>query len=112
VTEALSEKIIPGTTPTVTVHLDTDVSDWDFALLTVRHGGVTLIERDEDELTLSADGKTVSAVLTQSETLRLPNSARLAMQLRVLLDGVAMATDVMPLETAVVLGRKELGANG
>ena len=107
----VTECIIPGTTPTMAIRLDQDVSDWDDALLTIRHGGVTLVERSGEALTLSPDGRTVSAVLTQSETLRLPNSARLGLQLRVLMNGVAMATDVIALETASTLSRKELSSN-
>ncbi len=99
--------IIPGTTPTLTMQLDVSITGCDAAQLCIRCGN-TLIVKERNALTISEDGKAVSTILTQTETLLLPDDKIAFVQLRVLLHGAAMATEVFSLSTKTLLYRKEL----
>ena len=63
-------------------------------------------------LSLSTDGTAVTANFTQAETLLLPDDKIAFVQLRVLLHGAAMATEVFSLSTKTLLYRKELMPDG
>ena len=71
-----------------------------------------MILRELPELTLSSDGMQVSTPLTQSETLRLPDNRIASVQLRVILGGTVMATDVLSISTKALLYREELKPYG
>lgn len=103
--------LIPGTTPSLTMQLDASIADCEAAQLCLRCGN-TLIIKERDTLTLSADGTAVTANFTQAETLLLPDDRIAFVQLRVLLHGAAMATEVFSLSTKTLLYRKELMPDG
>ncbi len=103
--------IIPGTTPTLTMQLDMSVASCTAAEFCLVCGKISII-RKLPSLTISEDGMKVSIKLTQAETLQIPDNQVARVQLRVLLNGTAMATDVIPVSTRELLHRKELVADG
>lgn len=103
--------IIPGTTPELTLQLDQSIAGCSAAQLCIRCDHVMILH-ELSELTLSSDGMRVSTRLTQSETLRLPDSRIASVQLRVILGGTVMATDVLSISTKALLYREELKPHG
>ena len=102
--------MIPGTTPTLTVTLDADISRCSAAELCIRCDKVTIL-KTLDDLTLTGDGTQVSVTLSQAETLLFPDNCTALVQLRVLIGASVLATNVMQISTKELLHRKELTAN-
>ena len=99
--------IIPGTTPTLTLSLDASIAHCTAAEFCLLCENVRIL-RNLQELQLSEDGKEVSVRLTQAETLSLPDNRMVKMQLRVVLDGAVLATDVLAVPTKELLHREVL----
>ena len=99
--------IIPGTTPTLTLSLDAGITGCTAAEFCLVCENVRIL-RTLPELQISADGKEVSIRLTQPETLSLPDNRIAKVQLRVLLDGAVLATDVLAVPTKELLHREVL----
>ena len=99
--------IIPGTTPTLTLSLDASIANCAAAEFCLVCENVRFL-RVLPELQISADGKEVSVRLTQVETLSLPDNRMAKVQLRVLLDGAVLATDVLAVPTKELLHREVL----
>lgn len=99
--------IIPGTTPTLTLSLDAGITGCTAAEFCLVCENVRIL-RTLPELQISADGKEVSVRLTQVETLSLPDNRMAKVQLRVLLDGAVLATDVLAMPTKELLHREVL----
>ena len=99
--------LIPGTTPTLTILLDTSISGCSAAQLCVRCDNAHLV-RELDELEITADGTRVSTTLTQAETLMFPDDKIAKVQLRVVCNGKVMATEVLTVSTHTLLHREEL----
>ena len=99
--------IIPGTTPTLTLALDTSVAGCTAAEFCLVCENVRILRR-LDELAISEDGTEVSVRLTQSETLTLPDNRIAKVQLRVVRDGTVFATDVLSVPTKELLHREVL----
>lgn len=99
--------IIPGTTPTLTLSLDASIANCTAAEFCLVCENVRIL-RTLPELQISADGKEVSVRLTQVETLSLPDNRMAKVQLRVLLDGAVLATDVLAVPTKELLHREVL----
>ena len=99
--------IIPGTTPTLTLSLDVGITGCTAAEFCLVCENVRIL-RTLPELQISADGKEVSVRLTQVETLSLPDNRMAKVQLRVLLDGAVLATDVLAVPTKELLHREVL----
>ena len=99
--------IIPGTTPTLTLSLDAAITGCTAAEFCLVCENVRIL-RSLPELQISADGKEVSVRLTQVETLSLPDNRMAKVQLRVLLDGAVLATDVLAVPTKELLHREVL----
>ena len=99
--------IIPGTTPTLTLSLDAGITGCTAAEFYLVCENVRIL-RVLPELQISADGKEVSVRLTQVETLSLPDNRMAKVQLRVLLDGAVLATDVLAVPTKELLHREVL----
>ncbi len=96
--------IIPGTTPTLTLSLDAGITGCTAAEFCLVCENVRILH-SLPELRISADGKEVSVRLTQVETLSLPDNRMAKVQLRVLLDGAVLATDVLAVPTKELLHR-------
>lgn len=99
--------LIPGTTPTLTISLDTSISGCSAMQLCLVCGDARIV-REQDELVLSQDGTEVSARLTQAETLLLPDDKIARVQLRVMLHDAVLSTEVMTVSVKELLYRKEL----
>ena len=99
--------IIPGTTPTLTLSLDASIANCTAAEFCLVCENVRIL-RDLQEMQISADGKEDSVRLTQVETLSLPDNRMAKVQLRVLLDGAVLATDVLAVPTKELLHREVL----
>ena len=99
--------IIPGTTPTLTLSLDAGITGCTAAEFCLVCENVRIL-RTLPELQISADGREVSVRLTQVETLSLPDNRMAKVQLRVLLDGAVLATDVLAVPTKELLHREVL----
>ena len=99
--------IIPGTTPTLTLSLDTSITGCIAAEFCLVCENVRILH-SLPELQLSEDGKEVSIRLTQAETLSLPDNRIAKVQLRVMLDGAVLATDVLAVPTKELLHREVL----
>lgn len=99
--------LIPGTTPTLTVQLDTSISGCTAAQLCIRCHDVCLV-RELDELEISEDGTAVSTTLTQTETLLFPNNKIAQVQLRIARNRKVMATEVLTVSTNTLLHREEM----
>ena len=65
--------IIPGTTPTLTLSLDTSISNCTAAEFCLVCENIRILH-SLPELQISDDGKEISIRLTQSETLSLPDN--------------------------------------
>lgn len=99
--------IIPGTTPTLTLSLDTSVTGCTSAEFCLVCENVRIL-RSLSELSISADGTEVSVRLTQLETLSLPDNRIAKVQLRIMLGGTIFATDVLAVPTKELLHREVL----
>ena len=89
--------MIRGTTPTIILRTgeDVDLSSVSKAYLTFDQFGTTILDLGIDRLTISDAEHSVSAELTQEETL-LFYEADVRIQLRLLLvDGSAMASNII-----------------
>ena len=99
--------IIPGTTPTLTLSLDASIANCTAAEFCLVCENVRIL-RDLSEMQISEDGTEVSVQLTQSETLSLPDNRMVKMQLRVMIAGAVLATDVLAVPTKELLHREVL----
>ena len=99
--------IIPGTTPTLTLSLDASIANCTAAEFCFVCENVRIL-RDLQEMQISEDGTEVSVQLTQSETISLPDNRMVKMQLRVMIDGAVLATDVLAVPTKELLHREVL----
>lgn len=99
--------IIPGTTPTLTLSLDASIANCTAAEFCLVCENVRIL-RDLQEMQISEDGTEVNVQLTQSETLSLPDNCMVKMQLRVMIDGAVLATDVLAVPTKELLHREVL----
>lgn len=94
-----------GTTPTITAQLNADVTGWPVVILSVRGAGQQL-DLTGDRLTIAkADpGCTVSATLTQEETLAMQADLTISVQVRARdSSGKAVATSCGRLKVLDVL---------
>ena len=101
--------MIRGTTPTITLELDADLSDWVVYVTMKGIGGTVEISGDRLEYGESDGGYTVTYGLTQRETLKL-KPGKCEVQIRAVKDGTAVATDIAKLDVGRIL--KEGVING
>lgn len=96
--------MLRGTTPVVTLTLPDDV---DFSTVSVMYmsfgqGGTDLFDIDLDELTI--DDNTVTAILTQAQTLLLDATQKTQIQLRWRnMDGSAYGTYIVKVSTEAII---------
>lgn len=88
-----------GTTPTITLTVDTDLTDWTIYATFKNSGTILTFENDRMDVEYvpanqDAPGKTViTLTLTQEETLALGIGSA-EVQVRAIHDGTAIATDI------------------
>lgn len=90
-----------GTTPTLECALDVSVEGAEY-FVTLEQGE-TEITKTNTDCTLSEDGKTIYASLTQRETLGLDSDALAKVQVRYKLDGKVYATNIVHVRVDDVL---------
>ena len=96
--------MLRGTTPVVTLTLpdDTDFSTVSVMYMSFGQGGKDLFDVALDELTVS--GYTVTAILTQAQTLLLDATQKTQIQLRWRnMDGSAYGTYIVKVSTEAIL---------
>lgn len=94
--------MVRGTTPTLSFELPFDVSEATSLYITIsqRYDNIQIDKSLED---CSVDGTIVTVTLTQEETLRLIADKPVLIQVRVVKDNVAMASDLIKTTVADVL---------
>lgn len=92
----MAQSIRRGTTPTISVAVDTDLSSWPTIYLSL-YGAGSKLDLDKDRLTVTkmATGCTLTATLTQAETLAFTDGQLAQVQVRAKsADGSAIATEI------------------
>ena len=88
-----------GTTPTHTFSVDVDLTSATAIYLTYKQGNQTIVERDNTEMTVTAES--IQVKLTQEETLAFNSAANIQIQIRaVFSDGTAIASDILTVSPA------------
>lgn len=82
-----------GTTPTLELTLDTSVTDSEYRVTLAN--GKSAITKTEEECTLSDDGKTITLLLSQEETLSLNPNYPVKVQVRFKVGDLAFATNIV-----------------
>lgn len=82
-----------GTTPTITINTDLDLTDASNLFVTFKQDGVVVFEKTLSDVTVTEE--TVVVNLTQDETLALNTSAGLQFQIRASLGDNKVASNVM-----------------
>ena len=90
-----------GTTPTITLTVDADISDW--TIYATFQSGANEITLDNERLTVSytQDKTTVLCTLTQEETLKLNGVCEV--QIRAIKGGTAIATDIQTVDVGRII---------
>ena len=85
-----------GTTPTLTLTVDSDIHDWTM-YVTLSNGGNQLTLEDDSLVKILNGSQTViEFVLSQEQTLAF-STGTVEIQIRAIKDGVAIATDIQRL---------------
>lgn len=90
-----------GTTPTLTLTVDADISDWTVYASFKANGEVFTFENDRLQMTAEDDVTTILLTLTQEETLAMRGSAEV--QVRAIKNGTAIATDIQRIDVDRIL---------
>lgn len=93
-----------GTTPTITINVDADLSGYDEVYLTLASRSAT-VERSKEQLGIVASeaGCTMEVSLTQAETLRFRAGDTASAQIRAKSGDSAIATDIATVPIAGIL---------
>lgn len=97
-----------GTTPTILIKTGTDLTEAVEIYVTFAQGDETIIEKDADAVTVTADG--IEIAMTQADTLAfLPGIYSVELQVRAkFADGTAIASNVVRLSVAKILKDGEI----
>ena len=83
-----------GTTPTITLEVDFDLTDWHL-YVTIVNGAKSITFENEDLSIDVKDGKTeISLILSQEQTLDYKAGTKCEIQIRAFKDGSAVASDI------------------
>lgn len=82
-----------GTTPTITISTDVDLSAASNLFVTFSQGGAVVLEKTLSDVTVSADAVTVE--LTQEDTLALASGASVEFQIRATVGDAKLASNIM-----------------
>lgn len=91
-----------GTTPTLTLTVDADISDWTKYVTFRANCRIVTIEDDRLEATYADNMTTITLTLTQEETLAL-NVGACEVQVRAIKNGTAVATDIAKVDVGRIL---------
>lgn len=95
-----------GTTPAVELVLDASMAGYDY-YVTFECGGVQ-ITKTQDDCSLSLDGKTISVMLTQKDTLSLDAAQPVLVQVRYKDGDLAYATNIAKTTVGAILLEGEI----
>lgn len=97
-----------GTTPTIDISTDIDLSHAEVVYLTFSQGGTVVLEKELQDLTI--DSRTISCVLSQADTLKFSTGDKmLRCQIRARLsDGTALASNVFSIGVKEILKDGEI----
>ena len=82
-----------GTTPTITISTDVDLSAASNLFVTFTQGNVTIFEKTLSDVTVSSTA--VSVELTQEDTLALASGASVEFQIRATVGDAKLASNIM-----------------
>ena len=92
-----------GTTPTITVTVDTDLTDWSLYLAIAQGDGQPLVlENDRLDVTVNEGVTSLAFTLTQEETLAF-DARPVELQVRAAHDGTAIATGIKAVPVSRIL---------
>lgn len=94
--------MIRGTTPTITLEVDTDLSEWTVYVTMKGAGGAVELTNPRLEFADEGEAHLIMLALTQQETLRLRPGA-CEVQIRAVKDDVAVATNIAKLDVGRIL---------
>ena len=103
--------MIRGTTPIITLTVDTDLTGWEVYVTFEWYAG-QLTKSGEDLQITGGDTSTVEVHLTQADTLAFPEDKTVKVQLRAVKDGEAIATEVGTITASEVLLEDEIPLGG
>lgn len=90
-----------GTTPTVTLTVDTNITDWTVHVAFKSSGKVFVFENDRLQMSVEDGVTTILLTLTQEETLAMYGSADV--QVRAIHDGTAITTNKERIEIGSII---------
>lgn len=91
-----------GTTPTITLTVDADISDWTRYVTLKKGNKILTLENDRQEASYANGKTTILVTLTQQETLDFM-TGYVDVQVRAIKDGTAIATDIKKLDIGAIL---------
>lgn len=95
-----------GTTPTLTISTDIDLTEASNFYLTFKQGDRVCFEKTLDDVTITEDS--VSVWLTQTETLALKDGRMVSFQIRATLGDQKVASNIMTAKVDAVLKGGEI----
>lgn len=91
-----------GTTPTITVTVDTDLTDWSLYLAIAQGGTMLVLESDRLDVSVSEGVTSLAFTLTQEETLAF-DARPVELQVRAAHNGTAIATGIKAVPVSRIL---------
>ena len=95
-----------GTTPTLTISTDIDLTEASNFYLTFKQGDRIIFEKTLTDVTITED--TVSVWLTQAETLALKDGRMVSFQIRATLGDQKVASNIMTAKVEEILKGGEI----
>lgn len=90
-----------GTTPTITINTDIDLTDASNLFVTFKQAGVVIIEKTLSDVTVTTEAVVVN--LTQDDTLALNSRELLQFQIRATLGDEKVASNIMQSDVGRIL---------
>lgn len=103
--------VFRGTTPTVYIHANVDISEWDIEM-TIANGNEVKVVKGGDDISVRTeeDGSCyIWATLSQEETLNWRSGTEISVQLRAIKDGTAIASTIGSAEVNKILRNGTIG---
>ena len=91
-----------ATTPTIKIDIDKDLTEY-FYRVAFKQKGLKTIVKDQDDCTLSEDGKLIEVPLTQEETLSFYANNKVMVQVRYGKNGIVCATNIVTIDIRDIL---------
>lgn len=93
-----------GTTPTIPLTVDTDLTDWTVYVTFANGSHEVTVDNTRLEIEYDSENEQtdIEVALTQEETLSLPVGYA-DVQVRAIKDGIAIATDIQPIDVGRIL---------